>query len=87
MLKDVEYDELSIDFTCGDRLFLYSDGVPECSNQDGLPFSTERLVGFLEENHQRPLKELMFDLEGDLRAWRKDEPFEDDVSCLVMEAA
>ena len=62
MLKDVEYDEISIDFTRGDRLLLYSDGVTECSNQDGLPFSTERLVGFLEESHQRPLKELMSDL-------------------------
>jgi sigma-B regulation protein RsbU (phosphoserine phosphatase) len=39
-----EYDEYSVDLAEGDRLYIYSDGVPETMNAAGELFGCPRLV-------------------------------------------
>jgi sigma-B regulation protein RsbU (phosphoserine phosphatase) len=54
MLPDMEYEEQEFGFYPGDRLFLYSDGITECSNKKGEQFSVERFVQLLEERRYLP---------------------------------
>ena len=84
-LPDLEYEEKEFEFHNGDRLFLYSDGVTECSNQLRERFRTERLVEHLREQRGAPLEELVNSLGSKLRRWRGTEEFQDDVTLLAIE--
>ena len=86
MFSDVDYEEVVVDFQEGDRLCIYSDGIPDCLNKDNLNFSTERLRGLMQSGKEKPVKNLLTDLERDLRTWRGDDQFDDDISCLLLEA-
>ncbi len=85
MISDVDYDEQVIDFKAGDRLFIYSDGVTECTNANKEQFSEEYLVEILEEWKNLPLKELLSRLEQRLINWKGSRDYEDDVSLLAIE--
>ncbi len=85
MITDVDYDEQLIDFKAGDRLFIYSDGVTECTNAKKEQFSEEYLVEILEEWKNLPLKELLSRLEQMLISWKGSRDYEDDVSLLAIE--
>ena len=85
MITDVEYEEHTIDFKVGDRLFIYSDGVTECTNAKNKQFSDEYLVNVLEEWKNLPLKELLIGLEQRLINWKGSRDYEDDVSLLAIE--
>lgn len=85
MLPDTEYEEHEFYLCQGDRLFLYSDGITECSGKNFERFSTERLMGLLQEWKSIPLKELMSGIEQKLRFWKGDDEFEDDITLLGIE--
>lgn len=85
MISDVDYDEQVIDFKTGDRLFVYSDGITECTNTQKEQFSEEYLVQVLEKWKHLPLKELLSRLEQLLIDWKGSRDYEDDVSLLAIE--
>ncbi|MFQ5628948.1 MAG: PP2C family protein-serine/threonine phosphatase [bacterium] len=85
MLPEIEYEEQSFDFTAGDRLFLFSDGVTECENADKEQFSSNRLVQLLEGSRSDSLAVLMQKVKGQLQRWNGSEQFEDDVTLLAIE--
>jgi sigma-B regulation protein RsbU (phosphoserine phosphatase) len=85
MLPDADYDENEILFEKGDRLFVYSDGITECTNPDKAQFSVERLMELLEMGRDLPLGDLMESIKKSLRQWRGHNDFEDDITLLAME--
>lgn len=85
MLLDAKYGELDLTLQPGDRLFLYSDGIPECTSKHGEHFSVDRLMTLLEEWRDRPLREVMAGIEHTLERWRGSNEFEDDITLLALE--
>ena len=85
MLRDATYGELDLTLQPGDRLFLYSDGIPECTSKHGEHFSVDRLMTLLEEWRDRPLREVMAGMEHTLERWRGSNEFEDDITLLALE--
>lgn len=85
MLPGIEYEEEEFDFRQGDRLFVYSDGITECVNENRQQFSVKRLTKLLDECQELPLKDLMRKLEDALRNWKGNDKFEDDITLLAME--
>jgi phosphoserine phosphatase RsbU/P len=85
MFPEVEYDALTARFHPGDRLFLYSDGITECTNSSGEPFTENRLLQFIETSGHLPLDKLINRLEEDLIKWRGGEEFDDDISLLAFQ--
>lgn len=85
MLPDIEYDSLDLVLHPGDRLFLYSDGITECLNKESKQFGEKRLMSFLEESAGLSLHDLMQLLEQQLRLWKGDDAFEDDISLFALE--
>lgn len=85
MIADADYEEQMIDFKAGDRLFIYSDGVTECTNIKKEQFSEEYLVEVLEEWKNLPLNELLSRLETGLINWKGSRDYEDDVTLLAIE--
>ncbi len=84
MFPDLDYEEESVVLNKGDRLFLYSDGITECTNKKNEQFSVERLIRILEKDPDVPIKELMENMEKSLRTWKGDDAFEDDVTLLAL---
>jgi serine phosphatase RsbU (regulator of sigma subunit) len=69
----------------GDRLFLSSDGLADCSNPQGAGFGLPRLLEHIKASAGRPLSQVVESLRTALTAWRGSDSFADDVSLLVLE--
>ena len=87
MIEDVEYDEQTIRLQPGDRVYYYSDGVPEAMNGSLDQFTDERMLSVLEERATRPLSANVDDLFDAVRAWCHPKGPKDDVSILGCEIA
>lgn len=85
MLPGISYDEVEFEFQKGDRLFIYSDGITECSNPENEQFSQERLIQLIETNKDRPLSQVLASIEESLYTWSGSKIFADDVSLLAIE--
>lgn len=51
VMDDVDYTQTSIPFAPGSMLFLYTDGLTEAENSDGIPFGEDRLLSLIEDLH------------------------------------
>ncbi len=80
---DLPTEELKL--AHNDRLFLYSDGLVECTNRSGEGFSSERLVQLISAGRRKSLKDVMESIREEITQWRGAEPFADDVSVLGLE--
>ena len=56
-LADDAYEERSVRLGAGDRLYLYSDGVPEAMDPAGEPFGDARLLEAIGRGRSEPLQE------------------------------
>jgi phosphoserine phosphatase RsbU/P len=82
---DIEFDSFELSVARGDRLLFYSDGVTECSNQDGEMFGEKRLADYLEKASGSSLAAIPAGLYDAIRGWRGGAGLEDDVSLLAVE--
>jgi sigma-B regulation protein RsbU (phosphoserine phosphatase) len=86
MIPDIDYEERELVMAPGGRLFIYSDGITECLDRDGMKyFSRVGLTSSLEACRDRSLRELMECLEATLVAFKGSREFLDDVSLLGIE--
>ena len=49
-MEGVEYEEYTIDLAPGDKLFIYTDGVPEATDADNNMFGLDRMMEALNQN-------------------------------------
>ncbi len=86
MLPDISFESHALQLQQGDRVFLYSDGITECTRQgDGELFGEARLLVWFEENRHLTLAELKNALEKMLLEWHGASEFADDISLLALE--
>ncbi len=87
ILPESDYESTIFKFTKGDRIFLHSDGIAECTNKDGEEFGTERLKELLYETLHHDLGDVGNVLIRQLEKWKGNNQFEDDISMLAIEIA
>ncbi len=85
MIPDAEYTESCFDFSPGDRLTLYSDGLTECHNNENELFSEDRLRAILEECRGKSLSSFTDTVKNRLIEWNGGSDFADDVTLLTLE--
>ena len=85
MLPDMNYENQEFDFIKGDKLFIYSDGVTECSNNQGILFSEELFIKTISENRNKQMEEIIENLKINLKNWKSGDDFEDDITILAIE--
>ncbi|MGI8978630.1 MAG: PP2C family protein-serine/threonine phosphatase [Pirellulaceae bacterium] len=86
-LTDNPYEERSVRLGAGDRLFLYSDGVPEAMNSAGQQFGNARLLEVIGQGRSKPLQESVTNLLGEIVRWHGSERPQDDISILAVEVS
>jgi phosphoserine phosphatase RsbU/P len=80
-----EYDQQEVHLDCGDRVYLYSDGVTDAMNPSDELFGSERLMNVLHASLHKSLSESVAALQTELLEWHGGGPSKDDVSVLVLE--
>jgi sigma-B regulation protein RsbU (phosphoserine phosphatase) len=84
-MEETSYPEYCVQLQPGDRLYLYSDGVPEAFNPESDQFGEQRLVHCVQDSGSLGLEESLQCLQGRLTAWCGEGGFRDDVSLLAVE--
>jgi phosphoserine phosphatase RsbU/P len=79
------YDERSLRLRLGDRLYLYSDGVPEAMDPTGEQFGDAQLLKAIGEERSEPLKSAVASLLERVTRWRGTQRPHDDLSILAVE--
>ena len=83
VLPDSEYPLHKYEVQKGDRIFVYSDGLVETSNEKKEEFGLERLTEILEKNRSRPIEAMVKEVETAFDNFACN--FTDDVSFLCIE--
>jgi phosphoserine phosphatase RsbU/P len=79
------YNEWGVRLNPGDRLYLYSDGIPEAVSSEGIPFGNERMLEKMEAGRSEPLCGVVNDLVAEIEAWSGVSRVRDDLSVLAVE--
>lgn len=86
ILSDATYEAHLLQLLSGARLYLYSDGVTECTNAVGKGFGQQRLENILGRQQYKPLAQAGLDVRQALFDWKgSSEAFDDDVTFLSLE--
>ena len=84
-VPDVEYEQHSLQLAPGDRLYLYSDGVPEAMDKDRQPLGDQAMADLLAASRSGPLEDSVTGLLARVEEWCRPEGPLDDVSILGIE--
>lgn len=58
-MEGSRYNEYELELHVGDRLFVYTDGVPEATDAENVLYGTERMLAALNEAKDLPCQELL----------------------------
>ena len=84
-MEGVKYRAGELTLAPGDRLFLYTDGVPEATNAQNVLYSEVRLATFMNENATMAATDLLPALKGDIDNFVGQAPQFDDITMLMFD--
>ena len=84
-MEGLEYEEYSLQLHAGDRLFLYTDGVPEATNAEKEMFGLERMIDALNATPDAAPRQLLSNVREAVRGFVKDAEQFDDLTMLCIE--
>ena len=85
LIPNAGYETFETRLYPGDRLFLYSDGITECTNQSGEEYGQDGLRASFMKLAGLQGSECLDALKWELTGWAGREEFEDDVSGALLE--
>lgn len=84
-LENVRYKDYTLQMTRGMKLFVYTDGIPEATNEAGEFYGTERLLETLNEHQGEDPTELIHHIHLDLKGFVGNAAQFDDVTMMCVE--
>lgn len=84
-IEDTEFEEHTLQLAPGDRIYLYSDGVPEAMDHDLEEFGDDRMLGSLTKSLNSSVDVSIKHLLGAVNDWCAVNGPKDDVSILGIE--
>ena len=84
-MEGVRYRVSELTLCPGDRLFLYTDGVPEATDTENNLYGEDRLLEFVNKNSGLEAVELMTDLKADIDKFVGEAPQFDDITMLLLD--
>jgi phosphoserine phosphatase RsbU/P len=80
----IPYQGQSLTFNAGDKLFLYTDGIPEAMNKNEEEYSDERMIEFFKNNSDQLPSEFIKAMVKDIKSHVQREPQSDDITSLFV---
>ena len=84
-MEGIRYRIGEITLSAGDRLFLYTDGVPEGTNDKNELYGENRLVEFMNRNLTTPATKLLPSLKNNIDEFVGEAPQFDDITMLMFD--
>jgi sigma-B regulation protein RsbU (phosphoserine phosphatase) len=69
----------------GDRIFLYTDGVPEATNEENKLYGEDRLLSFMNQNASMEATRLLPELKKNIDEFVGEAPQFDDITMLMLD--
>ncbi len=85
MLEDIKNDQREVVLRRGDRIFLYTDGIPETKNRKGDLLGYDELSRLVEEASRTSLGETLDAIIEEVNRFRDEEPLDDDIVLIGFE--
>ena len=85
LIEDATFAQAEATLGPGDKLILYSDGITECPDPDERLFDEHGFAKALEKNASQSGTDLLDGIYDELRTWKGDEAFPDDISAILVE--
>ena len=87
LIEGAGYSEFELQLEPGDRLFLMSDGVTECTNSGGEMLDEGGVARLMAKNENIAGEAFLEAMMWDLESFSGDPDFDDDVSAVLVEYA
>ena len=84
-MKGVEYRSYEFTLNPGDKLFLYTDGVPEATRSDKAMFKTDGMIASLQNRKEMHPARIIEGVKKDVERFVGDAPQFDDMTMLCIE--
>ena len=84
-VEGMKYKEYEILLEPGDKLFVYTDGVPEAHDPDGNMFKVERMIDALNEDPYATPEQILGTVRGAVSEFVRDAEQFDDLTKLCLE--
>ena len=84
-MEGVRYRIGELTLSAGDRLFLYTDGVPEATNTENKLYGEDRLLGFMNQNATMEAVNLLPALKANIDEFVGEAPQFDDITMLMFD--
>jgi phosphoserine phosphatase RsbU/P len=79
------YTGQNIKLEAGDKLFMYTDGIPEAMNNNQEEFSDERMIDFLIKNSDKQVQDFLTGLVNEVKKFTGTADQSDDITVLILE--
>ena len=83
-LKKASFEEDSFRLNPGDRIFIYTDGLPEATNAKGERFEMDRVTETINRHKNLEMKDMLSEIRKDVDAFVGDAPQFDDLTMLAF---
>jgi serine phosphatase RsbU (regulator of sigma subunit) len=80
----IPYSGQTLSMNSGDKLFLYTDGIPEAMNINEEEYSEQRMTNFFKENSERPVDEFIRLLVEDVKRYAGEAEQSDDITSMIL---
>jgi sigma-B regulation protein RsbU (phosphoserine phosphatase) len=84
-MEDVEFEEINLQLQPGDRIFLYSDGVPEAMDGELNEYTDQRMFECMTASRETAIDDSVATLLQAVQKWCGRSGPKDDVSILALE--
>ena len=84
-MSNTVYKEYSIDLHAGDKIFVYTDGIPESSNDEGKMYGIDRMINALNSDKEANSEALIKNVRASVGEFVKDAEQFDDLTMLCLE--
>ncbi len=84
-MPNIRYRDFTLRLEPGDKLFLYTDGIPEATDAQNGMFGMKRTLAALNANRDKSPEEIIKGVRADVNAFTGDAPQFDDVTMLCVQ--
>ena len=85
IMEGTKFKEREFKLNPGDRIFVYTDGVPEATNQKDELFGTDRMLSSLNQHSEFSLEDILRQLQDDIDIFAEGAMQFDDITMLVFD--
>ncbi len=80
----IPYTSTNITLKTDDKLFLYTDGIPEAMNLAEEEYSETRMIDFFKDNSEKSVNEFIRLIVDDVKSFTKEAEQSDDITSMIL---